>query len=58
MTRRATHHKMEVKMQKRKKITEPERWLIKKTIQKIDNIVIDEWLKKAKRWAKKAEPWA
>lgn len=49
-------------MQKRKKITEPEKWLIKKTIQKIDNIIIDEWLRKAKRWrkhwAEEADPWA
>jgi len=53
---------MEVKMQKRKKLREPEKWLIKKTIQRIDNIIIDEWLKKAKRWrkhwAEKVDPWA
>ena len=30
-----------------------DRWLIQKAVQKIDNIILDEWLKKAKRWSKK-----
>ena len=28
-------------------------WLISKSVQRIDKMILDEWLKKAKRWSKK-----
>lgn len=34
-------------------MTEADRYHIRKTIQKIDNIIIENWLKKAKRWSKR-----
>ena len=30
-----------------------DRWLVKKAIERIDNIILGDWLKKAKRWSKK-----
>lgn len=30
-----------------------DRWLLRKAIQRIDNTILDEWLKKARRWSKK-----
>lgn len=30
-----------------------DRWLINKAVQKIDNMILDDWFKKAKRWSKK-----
>lgn len=28
-------------------------WLINRAVQKIDNMILDDWLKKSKRWSKK-----
>ena len=29
------------------------RWLVNKAVKRIDNIILDNWLKKSKRWSKK-----
>lgn len=30
-----------------------DRWLVNKAVKRIDNIILDNWLKKSKRWSKK-----
>lgn len=34
-------------------MTDADRYHIRKAIEKIDNIIIEKWLKKAKRWSKR-----